>query len=328
MNNDDYYEILGVSKSATKDDIKKAYKDLARKWHPDKNPDKQEQASDMFKKISEAYDVLSDDKKRQIYDNCGKEAVRNGASSYSNEQAEQVFRQFFGAGFDDFGGFGSFSGISGFGGEGIRINISSGKHPSTTVFGMHDVFSDIFGRAGRTQIRVSPMIYELGLSLEEFYKGKKKTIKVTRKRVKGVSETKMIDVYVQPGMQEKTKFSFEGEGDEVQPNLFQDLIIVLIEKKHDIFKRENDKLIYNFEVSALDILEGKNINIKHLDDSNIQFDLSNIKNSKEFIEIEGKGFPISRNNKIKGYGNMIIIPHIVFPKLDIKKKNLIASINK
>ncbi|BEG58180.1 hypothetical protein NHP21005_18680 [Helicobacter sp. NHP21005] len=73
----DYYELLGVDKGASKETIKKAFKQLARKYHPDYNPDNPE-AEEKFKQISEAYGVLSDDQKRQVYDRYGKEACRGG----------------------------------------------------------------------------------------------------------------------------------------------------------------------------------------------------------------------------------------------------------
>jgi len=75
----DYYAVLGVSKKASSDDIKKAYKKLAKKWHPDKNPDNSEEATRKFKEVSEAYQVLVDDSKRRIYDNEGKDGLNGGS---------------------------------------------------------------------------------------------------------------------------------------------------------------------------------------------------------------------------------------------------------
>ena len=76
VHSDDYYEVLGVEKTATEDQIKKAYRKLAIKWHPDKNPDNKEQAEEVFKKVGEAYEVLSNAEKRQIYDRYGKEGLQ------------------------------------------------------------------------------------------------------------------------------------------------------------------------------------------------------------------------------------------------------------
>ena len=106
----DYYETLGVSKSASDDEIKKAYRRLAKKYHPDANPDNKE-AEDMFKAVGEAYDVLSDSKKRAAYDQFGHSAfdqMGGGGYSYGGGfDASDIFEQFFGDGFDSiFGGRG------------------------------------------------------------------------------------------------------------------------------------------------------------------------------------------------------------------------------
>ncbi|KAF7706791.1 hypothetical protein HF521_020045 [Silurus meridionalis] len=127
----EYYHVLGVRKDASPDDIKKAYRKLALKWHPDKNPDNKEEAERRFKEISEAYEVLSDDDKRSLYDRYGKDALSGGGRRgghyddhfggvFTFRNPEDVFREFFGGRdpfadffgddpfdpFDDFFGFG------------------------------------------------------------------------------------------------------------------------------------------------------------------------------------------------------------------------------
>ncbi|XP_048247072.1 dnaJ homolog subfamily B member 6-like isoform X4 [Haliotis rufescens] len=120
----DYYQVLGIPRSATESDIKKAYRKLALKWHPDKNPDKKDEAEKKFKEISEAYEVLSDKQKREVYNLYGKDGLSN--PSYTNEDfndfshagfhftfrsPEEVFRDFFGTD-DPFGNFFGFPGGS------------------------------------------------------------------------------------------------------------------------------------------------------------------------------------------------------------------------
>jgi len=83
----DYYSILGIAKAASKDDIKKAYKKLAKKWHPDKNPTNQEEATRKFKEVSEAYQVLVDDSKRRTYDREGKDGLNPAGSNRSSNRA-------------------------------------------------------------------------------------------------------------------------------------------------------------------------------------------------------------------------------------------------
>ncbi|XP_036726102.1 dnaJ homolog subfamily B member 8 [Balaenoptera musculus] len=106
-----YYEVLGVQANASPEDIKKAYRKLALRWHPDKNPDNQEEAEKKFKQVSEAYEVLSDSKKRVVYDRAGRDSWRAGGAStpysspfdsgYTFRNPKDIFREFFG-GLDPF----------------------------------------------------------------------------------------------------------------------------------------------------------------------------------------------------------------------------------
>ena len=125
----DYYDILGVKKSAGADEIKKAYRGLAKKFHPDKNKGNKE-AENKFKEVSEAYAVLSDTEKREQYDRLGKEAFRGGGAPGGNP---------FAGGANPFGGF-DFSQFTGGGGGRAR----TGRR-STGAGGFTDIFSDLFG---------------------------------------------------------------------------------------------------------------------------------------------------------------------------------------
>jgi len=117
---DDYYTVLGLKKDATEAQIKKAYKKMAMKYHPDKQGNKTavegKKAEEMFKRIAEAYEVLSDSEKRSIYDQFGKDGIQHGPmphnTNYSNQDAFKIFEQFFGGGRN--GGFGSFGSGSSF----------------------------------------------------------------------------------------------------------------------------------------------------------------------------------------------------------------------
>ena len=115
MSKRDYYEVLGISKSATDDEIKKAYRKIAIKYHPDRNPGNKE-AEEKFKEAAEAYDVLHDPQKRQQYDQFGFDAPGGGfggfgGGGFSNEDIFSMFG-------DIFGGHGGFGGFGGFGGGG------------------------------------------------------------------------------------------------------------------------------------------------------------------------------------------------------------------
>ncbi|XP_076758102.1 dnaJ homolog subfamily B member 6-B isoform X5 [Xylocopa sonorina] len=133
----DYYKVLEVQRTATSGDIKKAYRKLALKWHPDKNPENLEEANKRFKEISEAYEVLIDEKKRRVYDQYGKEGLQMPGGKRRHEDdfdprfntfvfrdPEEVFREFFGGtGFEDL-----FSDLTG---AGIRRGSGRHSHPSS-----------------------------------------------------------------------------------------------------------------------------------------------------------------------------------------------------
>lgn len=140
----DYYEILGVPKNAGADELKKAYRKLAMKYHPDQNKD-DKAAEAKFKEVSEAYEVLKDEQKRAAYDRFGKAAFENGGA----------------------GGFGGFGGGAGFGGAFSDI--------------FEDMFGDMMGggRGGaRGNMRGSDIQYTMEISLEDAFKGKEATVKI------------------------------------------------------------------------------------------------------------------------------------------------------
>ncbi|MCG7656279.1 molecular chaperone DnaJ [Wielerella bovis] len=146
MSNQDYYETLGISKSASEDDIKKAYRKMAMKYHPDRNPDNKE-AEEKFKEVQKAYDTLSDPQKKAAYDQYGHAAFEQGG--------------FGGAG--GAGGFGGFGG--GFGGAG--------------GFDFGDIFSQMFGGAGRQpNYQGADVSYGVEITLEEAASGIKKQITI------------------------------------------------------------------------------------------------------------------------------------------------------
>ncbi|KAL5006477.1 hypothetical protein ScPMuIL_015283 [Solemya velum] len=159
----EYYNVLGIHKNATEAEIKKAYRRLALKWHPDKNPDRKDDAEKKFKEISEAYEVLSDKEKRDIYDRYGKEGLSAGGGGghdydFSNgfgfhdfhfRDPEEVFREFFG-GRDPFAEF--FSGPVGRGFEnGSMFQHSFTGFPSPSSFFQPSFMND-FGGSGRRRV--------------------------------------------------------------------------------------------------------------------------------------------------------------------------------
>ncbi|KAM7500762.1 hypothetical protein LguiA_025176 [Lonicera macranthoides] len=192
----DYYKILQVDKNAKDEDLKKAYRKLAMKWHPDKNPTNKKDAEAKFKQISEAYEVLSDPQKRAVYDQYGEEGLKgqvppqdaggpSGATFFQTGDGPNVFRfnprnandifaEFFGFS-SPFGGMG---GPGGGGGSGMR----GGSRFSGGMFGGDDIFSSFGdGRPMSSGPRKAPPIKnQLPCSLEDLYKGTTKKMKISR----------------------------------------------------------------------------------------------------------------------------------------------------
>ncbi len=160
----DYYQILGVSRDATQEEIKQAYRKLALKWHPDRNPDNKKEAEEKFKEISEAYEVLSDPEKRKIYDTYGYDAAR----------------QSFGAGGFQWSNFTHFDDLQDiFGDFGLDDLLRS--------FGFGDVFEyRTAGRRGAKRRKGRDQEVQITISLEEAYRGTEKTITVQRYETCGV----------------------------------------------------------------------------------------------------------------------------------------------
>jgi len=163
----DYYAVLGVSRKASTDDIKKAYKKLARKWHPDKNPDNSEEATRKFKEVSEAYQVLVDDSKRRIYDNEGKDGLSGNGGSRRREQNKNNYdfprpsdfdypetngNRKFNFRNDIFEDFGNFDGAknrrykrnSNRNDTGFSFTFKDPEDVFREFFGSHDPFADLF----------------------------------------------------------------------------------------------------------------------------------------------------------------------------------------
>lgn len=200
----DYYEVLGVTKNSTLDDIKKAYKKLAMKWHPDKNPNDMEMAKEKFREVSEAYQVLSDPEKRKNYDAYGFDGPKVGgfSSNFDFSDADSIFKQFFrNSGFDNEedemffgsifgrknkngqrGGFGSFGGFGGF----------------NSMFDNDDFFNSGFGKMG------SFSSFESSGGGSGF--GTRKSVSTTTKTVNGKTTTvKKTTVFKEDGSQQVTE---------------------------------------------------------------------------------------------------------------------------
>eukprot|EP01091_Cochliopodium_minus_P003714 TRINITY_DN1368_c0_g2_i1.p1 TRINITY_DN1368_c0_g2~~TRINITY_DN1368_c0_g2_i1.p1 ORF type:complete len:349 (+),score=132.92 TRINITY_DN1368_c0_g2_i1:27-1073(+) len=344
----DFYNILGVPRNANENQIRKAYKKLAVKHHPDKNLDRKEEASKKFKEISEAYEVLSNPEKKKLYDQYGEEGLNpnvggmssggnGGFNGFTDQSAQDIFAQVFGnkfggASFFGFGGndsdsddenqFGGFNGFN-FG------EMQSGGMPGGFNFG-----SGGFNQHTRQQKRPrkpETVTHDIHFSLEELYHGLTKKVKITRnvimddgRTLKAESEVRSFDV--KPGWKSGTKITFEGAGD--QPNKEAppgDIVFLVKEKPHSLFKRSGDDLLHTANISLKDALCGGVYSLKHLDGTTLRIPLSNVVSPGSVTTISGKGMPVSRNPQQKG--NLKITYNVLFPsKITEDQKNKLKNV--
>jgi len=334
----EYYDLLGVAPQVDIADIKKAYKKMAIKYHPDKNPNNPE-AVDKFKQVSEAYEVLSNEEKRKLYDQYGKEAMKEGVHS----SAEDIFSQFFGGGFSSF--FGGGGGNRGprkgddivheipctledlYKGKTTKLAVTrnvictkcegSGTKDKNTPSGKCKTCD---GRGIRIIMKqLGPgMIQQMQTVCNECG-GKGETVKEEDKckNCKGkkvTKEKKILQVYVDKGMKHGQKIVFSGEADEAPGVEAGDIIFVVTEKKHDVFKRNGNDLLFEYKLTLLEALCGFSFTIKHLDERDllIKSEKGDIIKLDDIRMLEGEGMPQHKRPFEKG--NLYIHFTIEFPK--------------
>ena len=238
----DYYEILGVNKSASDEEIKRAYRKLAMKYHPDKNPNKKD-AEERFKEINEAYAVLSDKEKRKQYETFGKEGFHQRFTQ------EDIFRGF---DFDDI-----LSGL--FGGRGRRESRYGGRGGSD--------FGDLFTGQGtyqdmsRRPQKGEDILYELSISLEEAVLGGEKRISYRKN-----GKVEEVSVRIPKGIETGKKLRLSGKGMEGgKGGPSGDLYLQISVREHPIFIREGDDLIMEKEVNFSEAALGTMIEVPTLE---------------------------------------------------------------
>ncbi|KAI8977136.1 hypothetical protein BDF20DRAFT_821080 [Mycotypha africana] len=337
----DYYAILGIPRDADDDTIKKAYRKLALKWHPDRNKDKAEVAKAKFQEVGEAYEVLSDKNKRAIFDQYGEEGLKAGPPPSGGDGGAGGFA----------GDFPSGGGTFRFSTSGMPGGMGGGFHPSDAedIFkhffasfgggmgGMGDSMPGNFsfsteggmpGRGGGARSRRAggfggfedekpPAIKRpFPISLEDLYKGATKRLKVTRKLRDGatgrpVTTDKILTINVKPGWKAGTKIRFPGEGDELENGQTQDIEFIVEEKPHPVYKREGDNLRMTIQLTLVEALTGFKKTIKTLDDRTLSVNnTKSVIHSGQESRVANEGMPNSKTGK---KGDLIITYDVKFP---------------
>ncbi|XP_057693729.1 dnaJ homolog subfamily A member 4 [Corythoichthys intestinalis] len=323
-----YYDLLGVDPKASSDEIKKAYRKLALKYHPDKNPNEGEK----FKLISQAYDVLSDSKKRDLYDQGGEQAIKEGGMGGGSSPMD-IFNMFFGGG-------------------GRMQRERRGKN---IVHQLSVALEDMYNGTTRKLALQKNVICEKcegyggkkgSLEKCSSCKGRGVQIKVqqigpgmiqqiqsmcgdcqgqgesfsAKDRCKNCNghkverKKKILEVHIDKGMRDGQKITFHGEGDQ-EPDLEPgDVIIVLDQKEHSVFKRIDDNLTMTMNIKLVEALCGFKKTINTLDDRTllISSQPGEVIKNNDMKVIQSEGMPVYRSPYEKG--QLFIQFQVEFPE--------------
>ncbi len=327
-NKRDYYEVLGVQKGASADDIKKAYRKLALKYHPDRNPDNKE-AEEKFKEAAEAYEVLSDDEKRSRYDQFGFAGVD---PNYGAGQGGS-----YGGGFGGFGGFGDLGDIFGniFGGGSSRANPNAPRRGENVGARLELTFEEAaFGCdkevsvqriencsecsgsgsadgavetcsmcRGAGQVRTQQNF--MGMSMQSTSvcpqcNGRGKIIKTSCRTCKGkgkVYRNKRIKVKVPAGVDHGQTIRVRGEGcvgSNGGPK--GDVLVDILVKRHPIFEREDYTVYCEVPITFTQAALGAQIQVPTLD-GKVSFDVPEGTQTGTMFTLRGKGIPVVGSNR-------------------------------
>jgi len=337
------YDILGVAPTTNQADIKKAYRKLALKFHPDKNPGSEEK----FKEISQAFEVLSDEKKRKIYDQGGMDALKEGGGGGGHNPMD-IFDMFFGGGM---------------GGRGrpdmsrerkgrdmvhpLKVSLEELYNGTTRQLALNKnvICSKCNGKGGKDGAvqdchpchgqGVKVVVRQIGPGMiqqmqtvcpdcqgkGEIIREKDRCKSCMGKKV--IRERKILEVHIDKGMKDGQKITFNGEGDQdpdIEPG---DIVIVLDEKEHSLYKRNGLDLIMEMNVSLVESLCGFEKPIKTLDNRTliVQNFIGDIIKPKDVKCIMNEGMPLQRDPFTKG--QLLIQFNVEFPnKGDIPTANL------
>ena len=359
----DYYEVLGVEKTASEAEIKKAYRKLAIQYHPDKNPGDKE-AEEKFKEAAEAYSVLSDKDKRARYDQFGHAgmsgAAGGGFSDFGDFDLNDIFSSVFGHGFSGFGGFGGFGGGGSarssqrkFRGSDLRVKVKLNlKDISTGVEKKFKLKKYVVcdhchgsgaegdgatetcptchgtGSVTRTQQSIFGMMQTQSVCPQ--CNGEGKIIKNKCKHCAGegiVYGDEVVEVKIPAGVGEGMQLTVNGKGNAGKHNgVAGDLLVVIEEEKHPDLIRDGEDLIYNLLLSVPTAALGGTVEIPTID-GKVKVKIEPGTQPGKVLRLRGKGLPsVNSYGYSNGTGDLLVNISIYIPEtLSKDEKNALEK---
>ena len=360
-----YYEVLEIDKNATEEEIKKAYRKGALKWHPDKNTNNKQEAEIKFKELSEAYSVLSDSEKKQIYDTQGEEGLKasnNGGFQGHQGNPNDIFNMFFGGQppfgnnmfghqmNNPFGGFQQKQAIKKAEQKVVFIPASykdlyNGSKKKVTIpirilcigcqgmGGKNVVICSGCNGSGTMFIRkmLGPNMIQQIQTVCSSCNGRKKTVSTPCNicnTVGTINNDKEFIVKIEKGMDNDDKIIFENMGNENYEEERGDVILVigLKDTKYPNFTKVKNNLVYNYNIKVGDSISGTTVNIEHISGENIVYKEDGFIPDKSCRVIKNKGMPIKGYND--NYGDLFVFYNIIYDdiKLNPNQKEIIKRI--
>lgn len=359
----DYYEVLGIDKNASEDEIKKAYRKLAIKYHPDRNPDSKE-AEEKFKEAAEAYDVLHDPQKRQQYDQFGFNAPGAGGFGGFGETGGFSMDDIFSMFGDVFGGHGGFGGFSGFGGEGsrqrpqyrgsdLRLKVKlSLQEIATGVTKKFKVKKDVTcthchgsGAENGSKSEACPTCHGSGVVVKTVRTmlgmmqtqtecptchGEGSVIKDKCHECHGTGVVKgeeIVEIKIPAGVAEGMVVNVPGKGNAGQRNGISGNIQVYIEEEeNDTFIRDGQDIVYNLLLDFPTAALGGEVEIPTLEGTRVRIKIDAGTQPGKTLRLRGKGLPAVQGYG-SGKGDLVVHISVFVPKtLNREEKNMLESL--
>ena len=322
LNQKDHYEILELPRNCSQEEISESYRTLSLKYHPKiTSPENSALYEYYFQKLGEAYEVLSDPKKKEIFDIYGKEGLKNGIMK-NGKQIEGY--RYLGNGHEIFEKFMGTSNPFALIRENEKINKEIKEKENIVIDAAKPSNPDENKKEEKGK-KGKDYIIELECSLEELYNGCIKNVKYIRKKISSDSVTledveENIDVEILRGYDKNSVIVFKGMGNECLGEKNSDLIVKIKEKKNNSFKRVNkNDLIYIHEITLAQALNGDPVRLTTLDNRKIAISIDEIISPSTVKKVPGEGMPIFkkelsvRNLEIEK-GDLYIKFHIIFPE--------------